>query len=60
MGTAAIGADPGRSVVDPLGRVWGYENLLVADGSLFPQSSGVNPMLTIMAMSRRIASFHAA
>jgi choline dehydrogenase-like flavoprotein len=60
MGTAAIGADPGRSVVDPLGRVWGYENLLVADGSLFPQSSGVNPMLTIMAMSRRIASFHDA
>jgi choline dehydrogenase-like flavoprotein len=49
-----------RSVVDPLGRVWGYENLLVADGSLFPQASGVNPMLTIMAMSRRVASYHAA
>jgi choline dehydrogenase-like flavoprotein len=60
MGTAAIGADPANSVVDPLGRVWGYENLLVVDGSLFPQSSGVNPMLTIMAMARRVASFHAA
>ena len=60
MGTAPLGADPETSVVDPLGRVWGYENLLVADGSLFPQASGVNPMLTIMAMSRRVASYHAA
>jgi choline dehydrogenase-like flavoprotein len=60
MGTAPIGADPDRSVVDPQGRVWGYDNVLVADASLFPQSSGVNPMLTIMAMARRIARLHAA
>jgi choline dehydrogenase-like flavoprotein len=58
MGTAAIGADAQRSVVDPAGRVWGYENLLVADASVFPQSSGVNPMLTIMAMASRIAEQH--
>jgi len=55
MGTACMGADPVRSVVDPDGRVWGYDNLLVADASLFPQASGVNPMLTIMAMARRVA-----
>ncbi|HYL27675.1 MAG TPA: GMC family oxidoreductase [Candidatus Nitrosotalea sp.] len=55
MGTAAIGSDPKRSVIGPDGRVWGYENLLVADASVFPQSSGVNPMLTIMAMASRIA-----
>ena len=59
MGTAPFGADPESSVVDPLGRIWGYENLLVADASLFPQASGVNPMLTIMALARRIASLHA-
>jgi choline dehydrogenase-like flavoprotein len=58
MGTAAMGADPRRSVVDPAGRLWGYENLLVADASVFPQSSGVNPMLTIMAMAGRIAEQH--
>ena len=58
MGTAAMGADADRSVVDPSGRVWGYENLLVADASVFPQSSGVNPMLTIMAMASRIAEQH--
>ena len=55
MGTAAMGANRATSVVDPDGRVWGYENLLVADASVFPQSSGVNPMLTIMAMAARIA-----
>jgi choline dehydrogenase-like flavoprotein len=58
MGTAAMGANPDRSVVDPAGRVWGYENLIVADASVFPQSSGVNPMLTIMAMASRIAEQH--
>jgi choline dehydrogenase-like flavoprotein len=58
MGTAAMGASRERSVVDPSGRVWGYENLLVADASGFPQSSGVNPMLTIMAMASRIAVQH--
>jgi choline dehydrogenase-like flavoprotein len=58
MGTACMGSDPRTSVVDPAGRVWGYENLLVADGSIFPQSSGVNPMLTIMAMAQRVAAQH--
>ncbi len=58
MGTAAMGADPQTSVVDPAGRVWGYENLLVADASLFPQASGVNPMLTIMAMVSRVVAQH--
>jgi choline dehydrogenase-like flavoprotein len=55
MGTAPLGADHRRSVVDPLGRVRGREGLLAADASLFPQSSGVNPMLTIMALARHVA-----
>ncbi len=58
MGTACMGANVADSVVDPIGRVWGYDNLLVADASLFPQASGVNPMLTIMAMASRIAAQH--
>jgi choline dehydrogenase-like flavoprotein len=58
MGTAPMGGDPRTSVVDPTGAVWGYDNLLVADGSIFPQASGVNPMLTIMAMASRVAQQH--
>jgi len=58
MGTCAMGSTEGDSVVDPSGRVWGFDNLLVADASIFPQASGVNPMLTIMAMASRIAEQH--
>ncbi|MBD5653962.1 MAG: GMC family oxidoreductase [Candidatus Eremiobacteraeota bacterium] len=58
MGTAAMGSDPRTSVVDPDGAVWGYDNLLVVDASVFPQASGVNPMLSVMAMAARIAARH--
>ena len=56
MGTCRIGADPGASVCDERGAVRGTTGLHVADASLFPASSGVNPMLTIMAMAHRIGS----
>ncbi len=58
MGTASMGSNREDSVVDPNGRVWGHENVLVADACVFPASSGVNPMLTIMAMASRIAAQH--
>ena len=50
MGTCRMGGDPAHSVVDPTGRVWGWDNLRVADASLFPTSLGVNPQVTTMAM----------
>lgn len=55
-GTLVTGARPETSVVDPEGRVWGLENLYVADGSVLPRSSRVNPALTIYAWGLRIAS----
>jgi choline dehydrogenase-like flavoprotein len=41
--------------VDPEGRLRGIRNLYVADGSLFPEASGVNPALTIQAMADVVA-----
>ncbi|MBV8579877.1 MAG: GMC family oxidoreductase, partial [Candidatus Eremiobacteraeota bacterium] len=49
MGTARMAASAADGVVDPDGRVYGVVGLLVADASVFPNASGVNPMLTIMA-----------
>jgi choline dehydrogenase-like flavoprotein len=55
LGTARMDADAGFGVVDISGAVHGYEGLYVADGSLFPSSIGVNPMMTIIAMAARVA-----
>jgi choline dehydrogenase-like flavoprotein len=35
--------------------MWAYENLYVADSSLFPTASGVNPQLTIYALADVVA-----
>jgi choline dehydrogenase-like flavoprotein len=55
-GTLVCGSDPGASVVDAHGRVHGMENLYVADGSVLPRVSRVNPALTIYAWGLRLAS----
>jgi choline dehydrogenase-like flavoprotein len=52
-GTLRMGTDPARSVVDPFGRVWGHDNLRIADGSVHVTNGGVNPVLTIFATSLR-------
>lgn len=50
MGTCRMGSSAATSVVDPHGRVWGWDNLRVADASTFPTSLGVNPQVTTMAI----------
>jgi choline dehydrogenase-like flavoprotein len=66
MGTARMGADPTAHATDPRGRVRldakgsTAEGLYVADSSLFPTASGVNPMVTVMALARRVARTVAA
>jgi choline dehydrogenase-like flavoprotein len=54
MGTARMGEDPRRAVVDSNGRSFACEDLYVCDTSLFPSSTAVNPQLTLMATAHRI------
>jgi cholesterol oxidase len=57
MGGAVIGGDRDHGVIDSRHRIFGYENLLVCDGSAIPANIGVNPSLTITAMAERAMSF---
>jgi cholesterol oxidase len=53
LGGAAIGASAETGVIDERQQVFGYENLLVCDGAAIPANVGVNPSLTITALSER-------
>jgi choline dehydrogenase-like flavoprotein len=55
MSSARMGADPETSVTDADGAVRGTDGLYVADACLLPTSVGVNPMMTIIACSLRVA-----
>ncbi|KAJ5578794.1 uncharacterized protein N7459_007758 [Penicillium hispanicum] len=59
MGTCRMGKSPKSSVVDSNCQVWDTDGLYVVDASVFPSASGVNPMVTNMAIadwaSRNIA-----
>ena len=56
MGTARIHPNPEEGVVDLNGKVHGLENVYITDSSTFPRCSGVNPMITIQAMSHFLMS----
>ncbi|UJA21671.1 GMC family oxidoreductase [Thermoleophilia bacterium SCSIO 60948] len=60
MGGAVIGASRENGVIDARQRVFGYENLLVCDGSAVPANIGVNPSLTITALAEHAMSHIAA
>ena len=55
MGTAKMGDDPAKSVVNRFQRSHDVENLYIVDGSVFVTSSGVNPTATITALALRTA-----
>jgi len=57
IGGACIGETPDKGVIDPYHRIFGAPDLYVADGSAISANLGVNPSLTITAMSERAASF---
>jgi cholesterol oxidase len=57
LGGAVIGRSPQDGVVDSRNRVFGYKNLYVCDGSVVAANLGVNPSLTITALTERAMSF---
>lgn len=56
LGGAVIAESPARGVVDRHRRAFGYQNLLITDGSTIPANVGVNPSLTITAMAEEALS----
>lgn len=56
LGGAVIGPDSKSGVIDEKHHVFGYQNMLICDGSAVPANPGVNPSLTITAMTERAMS----
>ena len=56
LGGCAVGEDESTGVVDTSLEVFNYPGLFVVDGSVIPGNLGVNPSLTITAMSERAMS----
>ena len=51
MGTARMGDDPKKSVVNSWGRCHDVKNLFIVDGSIFVTAGAVNPTPTIQALA---------
>nr|WP_238361929.1 GMC family oxidoreductase [Actinopolymorpha pittospori] len=57
MGTARLGTDPADSVAKPSGELHDTAGVWIGDTSAFPSALGVNPMITCMALARRMAGY---
>jgi choline dehydrogenase-like flavoprotein len=55
LGSCRMAATPKLGAVDKYGESFEVKNLYVADGSIVPTSLGVNPQITIMALSNYVA-----
>lgn len=51
LGGAVMGANEHDGVIDKENRVFGYKNMMVCDGSMISANPGVNPSLSITAIS---------
>jgi gluconate 2-dehydrogenase alpha chain len=60
MGTTRMGSDAATSVCDPWQRLWDVDNVVVADSSVFPTSTGYGPTLTLVALAIRASRALAA
>ncbi|MFN7995806.1 MAG: GMC family oxidoreductase [Bryobacteraceae bacterium] len=57
LGGCPMAASRDEGVVDQRNRVFGYKNMYVCDGSVLAANLGVNPSLTICAVTERAMEF---
>jgi cholesterol oxidase len=57
LGGCPMGQSPSEGVIDSQHRLFGYTGVWVCDGSAVPANLGVNPSLTITAMTERAMTF---
>ena len=57
LGGCVIGESPQHGVIDHRHRVFGYKNMYICDGSVVSANLGVNPSLTITALTERAMSY---
>jgi choline dehydrogenase-like flavoprotein len=55
MSSCRMAGSPQMGVVSPAGESFEVKDLFVADASALPTATGVNPMISIMALSHRVA-----
>ncbi|MCC7244112.1 MAG: hypothetical protein IT269_00415, partial [Saprospiraceae bacterium] len=56
LGGACMGESAETGVIDKNNRVFNYQNMLICDGSMISANIGVNPSLSITAISERAMS----
>ena len=56
LGGAVMGEDDSSGVIDKHNQVFGYKNMLVCDGSMISANPGVNPSLSITAITEHAMS----
>jgi cholesterol oxidase len=57
LGGCPMAGSPAQGVVDERNRVFGYKNMYICDGSVIAANLGVNPSLTICALTERAMSY---
>lgn len=57
LGTARMGADPKKSVLNKYNQVWDSPNVFVTDGASFVGAANQNPTLTILALTIRACEY---
>ena len=57
VGTARMGNDPRKSVLNKWNQTHDVKNLFVTDGAAFVTIGCINPTLTMMALARRASEY---